>query len=72
MIVFVGILAYFGIAILVGRFLSLSTRGEIFYPVTEPAATLYSPQETVNLSAAERPVERERTGQRREEEHVHS
>ena len=43
MIILVGILVYFGLAVLVGRFLALSTADEIHCPAPQSAAALYSP-----------------------------
>lgn len=60
--ILIGILAYFALALFTGRFLSLSTRGAVIYPAATPGAEpgLYTPAETVNLPAAERPSRKER------------
>jgi len=52
MTILLGIAAYFAFAILVGRFLSLSTRGTVV--LAGPAAPLYTPAVTENLAPAPR------------------
>ena len=54
--ILIGIVLYFGFAVFVGRFLSLSTAGEMIFPVSEaePAPPLYEPAHTANLRLAER------------------
>ena len=54
--ILIGIVLYFGFAVFVGRFLSLSTAGEMISPAgkSEPAPPLYEPLQTTNLRLAER------------------
>ena len=51
MVILLGIAVYLGIALFVGRFLSISSRGEVFYPSAGASRPpLYSPAVTANLS----------------------
>lgn len=53
LLIITGVLFYIGLAIAIGRFLSLSTRGEIHFPLTVPDRDpgFYEPETTVNLPA---------------------
>ncbi len=67
MVILLGIAAYLGIALFVGRFLSISSRGDVLYPSAGASVPpLYSPEVTVNLSVHE--PRAERTGPRKREE----
>jgi len=70
MAILLGIVAYFGLALFVGRFLALSTRGEVIYSASATTGTsdLYEPAETVNLSVEGPPPGRRTNAPERAEE----
>ena len=56
-LILIGIALYLGLAVLVGRFLSLSQRGHVIYQkAPDESLPLYEPEETVTL-----PVGKEKT-----------
>jgi len=69
----IGIALYFGFAVFVGRFLSLSHAPEMILPAAphrNSGLPLYEPQETTNLPAADRPAPAERMNTREREEEL--
>ncbi|MBN1825813.1 MAG: hypothetical protein JW958_06065 [Candidatus Eisenbacteria bacterium] len=68
--ILIGIVLYFGLAVFVGRFLSLSTAGEMIFPVSgsRPTPPLYEPIETANLNLGLRRDRAPTDGEREREE----